>query len=213
MDSCTAANGEESKKNKSLQYQRYNLKAPDQDNDSDDWGGYGSDDDNEAEESKEKKEAVDALNAPARLIEEVDAIVGIKHLEFAKLDENEEEDDSSDREIAIIGFWSLTNQGVFRCHQSFNVPNPMKREVIYVEKTVLNQVLFESKGGDIFFFFDRKSGDSKGLHLGVLNLDLENDALNRSLTKRASVVTLDSQKVENNCKTLQKIKKGSILER
>ena len=224
MDSCTAANGEESKKNQSLQYQRYNLKAPDQDNDSD--GGSYGDESHESEKDEEAagdkgekdaqeavKEAVDALNAPARLIEEVDAIVGIKHLEFAKLAENEEEDASSDREIAIIGFWSLTDRGVFRCHQSFNVPNPMTREAIDVEGTVLNQVLFESKGGDIFFFFDRKSGDAKGLHLGVLDLEPEDDGLSLSARKRASVVTLDSQKVEKNCKTLQAIKKSSILER
>ena len=88
----------------------------------------------------------------------------------------------------------------------------MTREAVDVEGTVLNQVLFESKGGDIFFFCDRKSGDSKGLHLGVLDLDPENDAALGSPMKRASVVTLDSQKVEKNCKTLQAIKKGSILE-
>ena len=33
------------------------------------------------------------------------------------------------------------------------------------------------------------------------------------MSKRASVITLDDQKVENNCKKLQVIKKGSILER
>ena len=63
----------------------------------------------------------------------------------------------TDSEVAIIGFWSLTEQGIFRCKHSFAVPNPMKREVAGVEGTVLYQVLFGQKGSEMFFFFEQKS--------------------------------------------------------
>ena len=100
-------------------------------------------------------------------MEEVDAVIGIQNTEFAKLEKDEEAEDLTDREVAIIGFWSLTEQGVFRCAHSFTVPNPMKREVLNIEGTTLCQVLFGQHGDVLYFFFEQKSD----LYLGVLDLE------------------------------------------
>ena len=87
-------------------------------------------------------------------------------------------------EIAIIGFWSLKNDGYFRCSHSFIVPNPVKRQVSDTGGTVLYQVLFGGKSSkDIFFFYEKSCQDDMSLHLGVL--DLESDQTKKKL--RASV--------------------------
>ena len=119
---------------KSLQYRRYTLKAPDEDED----GSYGSsnESDKEGEATDRSGNDDDELNAPARLMEEVNVLTGIKSYEFAELKEESGHEEVTDSEIAIIGFWSLKD-GVFRCVHSVIVPNPMKREVLDVEGTVL----------------------------------------------------------------------------
>ena len=135
-------------------------------------------------------------------MEEVDAVVGIQNSEFAKLEIDEDHEDFSNNEVAIIGFWSLTEQGVFRCAHSFTVPNPMKREVVDIEGTVLCQILFGSKGDSLFFFFKQDSD----LYLGVL--DLESKQLDK-----ATWETCELRKIEQNCRRFVKIKKDSILEK
>ena len=80
---------------------------------------------------------VDKLYSATALMEEVDPVFGIKSAEYAKTELVKEQDEVNDPEFAIIGFWSLKETGVFRCVQSFEVPNPMKREVADVEGTSL----------------------------------------------------------------------------
>ena len=74
--------GEESKKSKSQQYERYNMKIPEAE---DVYGSeYGSEDEETKDKSAEKeKEKENQLYAPAALMEEVDAILGIQNEEYA----------------------------------------------------------------------------------------------------------------------------------
>jgi len=122
-----------------LKRERFNLIPPvDEESDYDD-ESYGSDSDNSAKEKetdeilKEEHAAEtakgDKLYTATALVEEVDAIVGIKSVEYAKCELVTDQIEKEEVEIAIIGFWNLKENGVFRCVHSFTVPNPMKREV------------------------------------------------------------------------------------
>ena len=100
--------------------------------------------------------------------------------------------------MAVIGFWKLTNDQVFRCYHFFYVPNPMMREVKDIEGTDLQQVLYTGVApapqvpGDIFFFYKDSNGR---LNHGIIDL----------------VQPATSRLIELNCHT-SLISKGSILE-
>ena len=112
------------------------MKVPEEDD-----YGYGYYD-SESEGEKKEADKANQLYTPAALMEEVDAIVGIKHEEYAMFEVDEEEEQNMDTEIAMIGFWRLKETGVFRCIHSFIVPNPVKRQITDTDGTVLYQVLF-----------------------------------------------------------------------
>ena len=124
---------EEERKDHCLQYKRYDLKAP-EDSDEDGYGSYTDSSDEKVEETPLENK----LYAPQTLVEDPDPVVGIKNVEYAVLELNDAEESITDLEIAIIGFWNLNSEGVFRCMQSFEVPNPMKREIQDVQGTNLH---------------------------------------------------------------------------
>ena len=62
-------------------------------------------------------------------MEKVEELEGIKSDEFKKIRPFINPEAVDDPEIAIIGFWNLTKNHVFRCYHYFLVPNPMKREI------------------------------------------------------------------------------------
>ena len=168
-------------KSKSLQYVRYNMKVPAEE-ENDDY--YGSESDEEEKSKSEvemqKEKFANQLYAKATLIEDVDVVTGIQNAEYAEFEKDREREENEAVEIAIIGFWRMKEEGVFRCIQSFTVPNPMKRQVADTGGTVLYQVLFGGKKDkDIFFFYEHKNH----LRLGVL--DLESDQIKKKM--RASV--------------------------
>ena len=59
---------------------------------------------------------------------------------------------------AIISYWNLNGDNVMRCTSSFNVQDPVKRPVLNLNGTVLNQVIFEGNG-ELFFFVKRKPSE------------------------------------------------------
>ena len=143
--------------------------------------------------------------------EEVDPVTGINNEEYARLNKNEEieEDAKQPEEIAIIGFWKLKEDGVFRCIHSFEVPNPMKREVVDVQGTNLYEVLFRGDDGkEIFFMFDAEKDED--LKLGILHLcDQEKKKTNARLNSDKD----EMHTVQWNCTRVIDIKNGSILEK
>ena len=111
------------------------------------------------------------------LNEAVDEVDGIENDEYARLKYVADNAESCDQsEIAVIGFWKLTNNQVFRCYHFFYVPNPMMREVKDIEGTDLQQVLYTGVApapevpGDVFFFYKDESGR---LHHAILDFALQ----------------------------------------
>ena len=103
------------------------------------------------------------LNHEDNLFEQVDEIEGIENKEFARLKKKVQNSENADaKSIAVIGFWKLNNSHNFRCYHSFIVPNPMMRQTLEVEETVLNQVLYvgnmhdDAPAGEVFMFFREK---------------------------------------------------------
>lgn len=154
-----------------MKYENYKLSAPGGD---DDDYCYDAEDDEEEAKKPATADTVDKLYTTTALREEVDAIMGVMHDEYAVLDRvtSKSEHLSEASEIAIIGFWKLKETGVFRCVHSFEIPNPMKREVNDVEATSIYQVLYEGKNGELFFFYldkDPKEPESAELCFAILD--------------------------------------------
>ena len=116
-----------------LKRERFNLAPPVEEESEYNSDDYASEEEKDTEENKEEIAAEvakgDKLYTTTALVEEVDAIVGIKSVEYAKCELVTDQVDKEESEVAIIGFWNLKDNGVFRCVHSFVVPNPMKREV------------------------------------------------------------------------------------
>ena len=54
---------------------------------------------------------------------------------------------------AIIGFWKLENDNVFKCNRDFTVSNPMLRQIRDFDNTIIYQLLYPSADGKQLFFF------------------------------------------------------------
>ena len=169
-----------------LKRERFQLVPPvEEESDYDSEEDYGSSDDSGKDKEEEKEaapgaaaEKVDKMYTATALVEEVDAIVGIKPVEYAKCELITDQQAMEEMEIAIIGFWTLKDTGVFRCIHSFVISNPMKREVDDVQGTNLYQVLYPGKNGEVFFFYDEKNAkkeEDNGLRFGIL--DTESDQI------------------------------------
>ena len=130
-------------------------------------GGEGSDEEDGGPHRAATPNAIrlEGLNAPENLDEVVDPIDGITNREFARLRPFENPEAVDENEIAVIGFWRLNKNQVFRCYRFFLVPKPMKREIKETAETYLQQVLYTGnrpspdRPGEIFFFYERSTGD------------------------------------------------------
>jgi hypothetical protein len=181
-------------------------------------GGFGEEDSEGSEEDKEEEGQSPRNRSPRSprrksgfapamagnlyedLNEAVDEVDGIENDEYARLKYVPDNAESCDQsEVAVIGFWKLTTNQVFRCYHFFYVPNPMKREVKDIEGTDLQQVLYTGVApapevpGDIFFFY--KDDIGRLMH-AILDFALQ---------------PARSHLIEHNCMTIV-ISASSILE-
>jgi hypothetical protein len=164
----------------------------------------------------------DKLYDPSSLMEEVDPIVGIKSVEYAQCHRNEERNViKEDSEFAIIGYWQLKDNGVFRCVHSFTVPNPMKREVDDVGGTNLYSFLYPGKNGEVFFFYEEKNQKrTKDNGLFFCVLDTASDQLEKKkglhgtgYRRQSTIKRADDQSIKYNCDFMTKIPEGCILDK
>ena len=84
--------------------------------------------------------------------ESVDDVEGITSIKLSPFKPPEDEKILTTEE-AIISFWRINEENSFRCMSSYNVPNPIKRQVHNFDNTVVNQVLFYGKQGELFYFY------------------------------------------------------------
>jgi len=206
----------------SCYYDEFKIAHPDEVTDKE-MGGLGEE---ESEGSQAEEEDLAATSRPSAvnamlsgglyedLLEQVDEVDGIENEEYARLKYVPDNAESCDaRDVAVIGFWKLTDDSVFRCYHFFYVPNPMMREVKDIEGTDLQQVLYTGVApepqvpGDIFFFYKDEDG---WLNHAIINLGLNEQAGDEAPADEPEV-PITSQQVEANC-TTEKIARNSILE-
>ena len=99
-----------------------------------------------------------------------------------EMDENMKKIMKVDTEVAIIGYWKKNYLGEFKCYHYFYIPKPYKRETRKANRKVraddcsihIDQVLFHDHHSDnVFFFYEEPCGEEKGMHLGIVNLEVD----------------------------------------
>ena len=72
------------------------------------------------------------------LRENVNEVDGVEIFKLKDEGEPPEEIEIKDCEEAVISFWRLNSENLFRCVHQFTKPNPMKREVISEDGKVIS---------------------------------------------------------------------------